>query len=259
MATTEEAKPEETSTDILELISRFDAGAANISETIVIPLTYERVIELIRDECKKISLKYDTGGGDGRITSAIKEKEYLDLLTTGLQAADSKIQIERPKDRAWYDIRIQGIPINLKLSTGGTDNAFNKTAVIFTLTGKELTKKNINFNKWYKELCATDRKTTRNKNTEYHYLVVDKETHKVLLKSILDIHTYKTNPCNILQINWDNEFKNIEYSCENFIERSMELLKTIQSSLRQQIESMKEFCEADLQPPKAPQEQLKEL
>ncbi len=51
MATTEEAKPEETSTDILELISRFDAGAANISETIVIPLTYERVIELIRDGC----------------------------------------------------------------------------------------------------------------------------------------------------------------------------------------------------------------
>ncbi len=258
MATKEESKPDEITTDVLELISKFDAGAANISETIVIPLTYEHVIRLIKEECQKINLKYDTGGGDGRITSAIKEKEYLDLLTTGLQAADSKIQIERPKDRAWYDIRIQGIPINLKLSTGGTDNAFNKTAVIFTLTGKELTKKNINFNKWYKELCLSDRKMTRDKNTEYHYLVVDKQTHKVLLKSILDINTYKTNPCNILQINWDNEFKNIEYSCENFIEKSMELLKTIQSSLRQQIESMKEFCEADLAVPQ-PQEKLQEL
>jgi hypothetical protein len=240
------ATTEEPSTDILELISKFDAGAANISETIVIPLTYERVIELIRNECKKINLKYDNGGGDGRITSAIKEKEYLDLLTTGLQAAEPQIKIERPKDRAWYDIRIQGIPINLKLSTGGTDNAFNKTAVIFTLTGKELTKKNINFNKWFNELRSIERKTIRDKNTEYHYLVVDKETHKVLLKSILDIHTYKTNPCNILQINWDNEFKNIEYFCENFIEKTMQLMKTIQSSLKQQMDSMKEFCEADL-------------
>lgn len=251
---------EETTDPVNDLISRFNAGAANISEIIVATapsiksLIYDHVIELIKDECKKISLKYDTGG-DGRLTSAIKETEYLDLLTAGLKAADSRIVIERPKERAWFDIRIQGIPINLKISSGGSDNAFNKTAIVFTLTGKELTKKNINFNKWYGEIKNSERKSIRDKNTEYHYLVVDKETHKVLLKSILDIHTYKTNPCNIMQINWDNEFKHSEYSCEDHTKKCQELLKTIQASLRQQIESMKEFCEANLESPA----QLKEL
>lgn len=238
---------EETSDPVNDLISRFDAGAANISEVVLKPLTYDRIIELISEECKKINLKYDAGT-DGRLISAIKETEYLDLLTAGLKTADSRIEIVRPRDRAWFDIRIQGIPINLKISSGGSDNAFNKTAIVFTLTGKELTKKNINFNTWYSEIKNSERKSTRDKNTEYHYLVVDKETHKVLLKSILDIHTYKTNPCNILQINWTKEFKNMEYSCEDHLKKSTDLLKTIQSSLRQQIESMKEFCEAELEP-----------
>ena len=238
---------EEATDPVNELIKQFETGAANISEVEIKPLTYDRVMELIRDCCMKISLKYDTCS-DGRITSAIKETEYLDLLSAGLKAVDSRIEIVRPRDRAWFDIRIQGIPINLKISSGGTDNAFNKTAVVFTLTGKELTKKNINFNKWYAEIKKSERKSTRDKNTEYHYLVVDKETHRVLLKSILDIHTYKTNPCNILQINWDNEFRNSEYACEDHVKKGTELLKTIQTSLRQQIDSMKEFCEADLEP-----------
>jgi hypothetical protein len=51
--------------------------------------------------------------------------------------------------------------------------------------------------------------------TEYHYLVINKNTNEMLLKSIFDIHTYKSNPCNDLQINWDNEFKNIEYKIDN--------------------------------------------
>jgi hypothetical protein len=85
--------------------------------------------------------------------------------------------------------------------------------------------------------------------TEYHYLVVNKNTGKILLKSILDIHTFKTNPCNFLQINWSNEFNNIEFVTPdlNFKEKIQELLKAIQTSVKQAIAGMKEFADANIE------------
>jgi uncharacterized alkaline shock family protein YloU len=84
--------------------------------------------------------------------------------------------------------------------------------------------------------------------TEYHYLVVNKNTGKILLKSILDIHTYKTNPCNDLQINWSNEFINIDFMTPDlsFKEKIKELLKAIQNSVKQAIAGMKEFADANI-------------
>ena len=81
--------------------------------------------------------------------------------------------------------------------------------------------------------------------TEYHYLVVNKETGKILLKSIFDIHTFKSNPCNDLQINWKNEFQHTEYITLDFNAKIQELLKVIQTSVKQLITSMKDFAEAD--------------
>jgi uncharacterized alkaline shock family protein YloU len=78
---------------------------------------------------------------------------------------------------------------------------------------------------------------------------VNKNTGKVLLKSILDIHTFKTNPCNDLQINWSNEFNNIEFVTPdlNFKEKIQELLKAIQTSVKQAIAGMKEFADANIE------------
>ena len=143
---------------------------------------------------------------------------------------------------------INSIPINLKLSSGGTDNAFNKIAIIYTITGADCSKRNMNYDEWFNIIKDSKKKDTRNKQTEYHYLVVHKDTGQVLLKSILDIHTYKTNPCNILQINWNNEFKNIDSYIPDsrFKNKIQTLLKTVQASLKQYTNSMKEFCEVDI-------------
>jgi uncharacterized alkaline shock family protein YloU len=84
--------------------------------------------------------------------------------------------------------------------------------------------------------------------TEYHYLVVNKNTGKVLLKSILDIHTFKTNPCNDLQINWNNEFNHIDFVTPDtdFKAKIRQLLQAVQTSVKQAIEGMKEFAGADI-------------
>ena len=173
--------------------------------------TYLQIMQAIRDECSKINLTFSKDG-DGRLTSAVKEREYLNLLEKGLKENHPSLRFEYQRvDRWWWDLRVNGIPINLKLTTGGTDNAFNKVAIIYTISGSEIEKKNMNFNQFLKTIKECHKKPERNHMTEYHYLVVDKNSGKVLLKSILDIHTFKTNPCNDLQINWSNEFNNIEF------------------------------------------------
>jgi len=209
-------------------------------------MTYAATIATIKKVCKKINISYSLTG-DGRIISAVKEKEYLDALVEGLKDEDPYAVCEVPKDRHWYDIRINSIPINVKITKGGTDNAFNKVAFLYTLTGVEVKKKNMNMNKWFEHIQTIPHKTARDRQTEYHYLVVDKETGTVLLKSILDIHTYKSNPANIFQINWKKEFKNIDYvtPADKYRAALLEMFGTVQKSIRQAMAGMDKFAGAD--------------
>lgn len=210
--------------------------------------SYTEIIQAIKDECAKINLIYSKDG-DGRITSAVKEREYLNLLEKGLKENHPSLKFEhQPADRWWWDFRVNGIPINLKLTTGGTDNAFNKVAIIYSISGVELEKKNMNYNQFFKTIKECPKKSERIHMTEYHYLVVNKKTGTILLKSILDIHSFKTNPCNDLQINWNNEFNHIDFVTPDldFKQKIKELLKTIQASVKQAIEGMKEFASGNI-------------
>ena len=84
--------------------------------------------------------------------------------------------------------------------------------------------------------------------SEYHYLVVDKNTGAILLKSIIDIHTFKTNPSNIMQINWKHEFVHIDHETSdiNFKVKIQEILKVVQTSVKQYIDTTRKFAEANI-------------
>ena len=210
--------------------------------------TYTDIMKAIRDECAKINISF-LSNGDGRITSAVKESEYLNLLEKGLKEHHPSLTFKhQPKERWWWDLCVNDIPINLKLTTGGTDNAFNKVAIIYSLTGKVVEKRNMNFNQFYKTIKETPKKTERDPMTEYHYLVVNKSDGKILLKSIFDIHSYKSNPCNDLQINWENEFRNLTYTIthDSYNEKVQQLLKTVQTSVKQAVASQIEFANANI-------------
>ena len=196
--------------------------------------SYETIIRIIREECSKITIAFSSEG-DGRIDSAVKEKEYLDSLEAALISYNPPLKVERPKERFWFDVRIEGIAINLKLTTGSTDNAFNKMAIATTLArGRPVRLSQAsNFNDFYDCLKGFGASNTRVHNTEYHYLVIHKQTGKVLLKSILDIHEFKKNPSNTLQINWAHEFAclNLCTPEDKTIEKIQQLMRTIQNSL----------------------------
>ena len=199
-------------------------------------MSYSKTIQIIKDACKKITLKLDKNP-DGRIVSAVSETMYLKHLQENLP---KDIDITIPGIRCWYDIMINKIPINLKITTGGTDNVFNKCAVVYTLTGIE--HKNIKtFNRMYELLGSI--KKTRVPETEYHFMVVNKTDGQVIIKSLINVE-YKSNPVNIIQVNWKNEFKHAELQRE-YSKQVEVLLETIQKSLRQYQSSFDKFIAAD--------------
>ena len=208
---------------------------------------YSKTYDAIVTACAAINIQFEVAE-DGRIASAVKEKEYLDKLVELLQASNPDFWIDRPKARHWYDIQINGLPINLKLTTGGTDNAFNKKAIAFSIGGEDVVSTNMNFNKWFNHLRTMDKKAVRERSSEYHYLVLNKNTGQLLFKSIFDIHSYKSNPCNDMQISWAQEFLHLDYrvSDEDYKAKVRELLKTVQRSVKQLIASMSDFAAADI-------------
>jgi hypothetical protein len=208
---------------------------------------YQKTYDEIVKACAAIQIGFEVAE-DGRIESAIKETEYLDKLNDLLIASNPDFWIVRPKARHWYDIKINGIPINLKLTTGGTDNAFNKKAIAYSMSGDDDVPSNTNFNKWLAFLKAMPKKEVRDRASEYHYLVLNKNTGQLLFKPIFDIHSYKSNPCNDMQITWAQEFLNADYkvSNEDYKAKVRELLKTVQRSVKQLIASMDDFASADI-------------
>jgi len=201
--------------------------------------SYDEIISAVRTACAATNVLF-SGSGDGRIESATKESAYLEKLKENLVSNGHTVSI--PPDRYWYDVRIDGIPFNLKLTTAvSSDNAFNKVSIIYTLCGLESTKKNMNFNEWWSAIKTLGRKTARARMTEYHFIVVDKRTGKFLVRSLVDIHTYTKNPCNILQINWKNEFDHPDHDVGDdfaaYTAKINSLLKTVRDSLVQRRES----------------------
>jgi hypothetical protein len=203
-----------------------------------------QTLEAIRQAARSISMEFPRGG-DGRLTSAIHEGPYLARLR---EAMGPQFHFEIAPPRHWYDFKVDGIPINLKITEGGTDNAFNKTALIFTYCGQCPQRTTGNMNQLLGRLRDCRALTDRDPITEYHYLVIHKRTGNFILKSLLDIHTYIPNCAadNKMQINWDNEFSNQNYQAPDRREKMKSLLRVVQEACRKQIDNMRQFTEFNI-------------
>ena len=164
--------------------------------------------------------------------------------------ADWEIIISPP--RAFCDVKINSIPINLKLTDCKTaDNSVNKGAIYFSITGRTDYPYSSNWNDFWKLLQEAKScgqiKVERHRPTEYHYLVKNKITGDVLLKSIFDIQTYISNPSNDLQIHWKNEFANASYTTkdDDYSQKVKELLCCLQKSVREMIARTQKFADAN--------------
>ena len=223
-----------------------------ISYIIISIMAYETTISEIRRVASIVGVA-KSESDDGRIDSAIKETPFLNEMKRILLTdhPDWDIQISPP--RASCDIMVNSIRINLKLTDcKSSDNSMNKPSIFYSITGLTTYPYSSTWNDFLERIRATTIKKQRDKPTEYHYLVKNKLTGHVLLKSIFDIHTYVSNPSNDLQINWKNEFLHADYgidcdgSDEQYMKKVEELLRCIQKSVREMIERSRLFAEADI-------------
>lgn len=226
--------------------------------------TYTHVSKWINAACRRVRSEYlqriekmdrkEIKAGcpkkDGRLESAHGEAWFLNRLIHHLRANRPSLPIERSATREWYDIRVCGIPINLKLTCGGTDNAFNKMSIEFSIRGSVPKKTKISFNEWLDHLVEAlpSMSDRRDRRREYHYLVFNKTDGQFRFVSLLDIQSFRSNPTNILQICWRREFHcdlpktRMRNDKLNTVRR---ILEVIRQSLLQDYERKKRFLEMD--------------
>jgi hypothetical protein len=219
-------------------------------------LLRQEVYQETIDEIARIAKAIKIGNGtqcDGRIESAVKEKEFLEKLENVLLKDHPSWSVTIAPIRAACDILVNHIRINLKLTEcKSSDNSANKPSIFYSITGNTEYPYSTTWNDFWEELMRAKQKgsikTTRNKSTEYHYLVKNKINDDVLLKPIFDIHTYVSNPSNDLQINWKNEFKYKDYVTQenDYHAKVFTLLQTLQRSVREMCERNKKFADASL-------------
>jgi len=212
---------------------------------------YDETISEVLRIAKIIPLNRSVG--DGRIESAIKEGPFLDEMKRQLIELHPTWVVTISPPRASCDISVNDIRINLKLTDcKSCDNSVNKPSIYFSITGCKDYPYSSNWNDFYNELKKAYEnnrvKKTRNRETEYHYLVKNKLTGDVLLKPIFDIHTYVSNASNDLQISWKKEFakKDELTKDEDYQKKMLSLIECIQQSTKEMIDRTKEFAYADL-------------
>lgn len=215
-------------------------------------LDYMNTISEIKSVAESISIK--KADFDGRIDSAIKEPLFLSDMKRILLDKHPEWEIIISPPRASFDIMINSIRINLKLTDcKSADNSLNKPSIYYSITGLTTYPYSSNWNEFLDKIIEANNanliKKQRHKPTEYHYLVKNKLTGQVLFKSIFDIHTYVSNASNDLQINWKNEFIYSDYYTQDdvYIKKVQSLLVCIQKSVKEMIERSKRFAEADIE------------
>lgn len=190
---------------------------------------------------------------DGRSQSSNLESVVLTMIKTHLLQKHPWWCIEIQKSRSFCDVVVNGICINLKLTEGkSADNSASKKGIFYSMTGLETYPATSTWDYFYKQLRQAKQngqfKQTRYKPTEYHYLVIHKGSPgRVLLKAIFDIHTYRSNPSNDLQIQWNHEFAHADHVTKETLygEKVVSLLKTLQKSVKDKIATIEQFAEAD--------------
>ena len=153
------------------------------------------VVDFLNSKNINISEKHE----DGRINSIDDEATIIEILKK-----EYGNNIIEPPPRCWWDLKIFGVPINIKVSAFKTaDNFSAKGAVLFSLTN--LSEKEIDSVKSWK---AFEDKVVLGKDIEdngrdYYCIVLNKTTNEVMLQGLKTLTKLTPNGNNLLfQINW---------------------------------------------------------
>ena len=182
---------------------------------------------------KQTSFNLSSDNTDGRIDSIKNEYEVLQRIEKS-----PNFNIKIPSSRSWADFFIDGIPVNIKITTTKTaDNAGSKEGIYYTLTG--LAYQGSNDWEHYLHLLKDNIKKT---DKDYYFLVINKtDLNDIFFNSLRYINTLVPNGNNLpFQIKWaDNrdlirrDFNNSKWLLLNTLGKSLQLRSKAYDSFKQ--------------------------
>ncbi len=150
-----------------------------------------------------LGINISSNHDDGRLNSIDDENTLISKLesTCGLN-------VKRVKERHWYDVLVQGSPVQIKSSTGRTDNWSSKKALLYCLTDMSLEEIDAHSNKAseiQKSLCGSRRAASGPTiKRDLDILVIEKGNGgKVHHTRLCEMNSLTSNGSNLpFQINW---------------------------------------------------------
>ena len=142
-----------------------------------------------------------SGGGDSRGDSSAGESTVIQVLQNAQQWNIVGRNVGTSTNRAPYDMEFEGLLVDVKISSLGTDNTNAKSAIFYLLTGE--TKHPTHTKPFWETLRD---KETPDEQRDFYYLIVNKSnTSDVFVVSLKHIAEVVPNPSNQpFQANWDN-------------------------------------------------------
>jgi|TARA_R110000803_G_scaffold207658_1_gene275739 hypothetical protein len=157
----------------------------------------KEVVNFLNTKNISISEEHD----DGRINSVVDEKTIINILKEEYGSEN----IIEPPARHWWDVKVFGFPINIKVSAfNSADNFSAKGAVLYSLTNlseNDITK----IKSWsdFQEKLLLGK--YKDNNRDYYCIVLNKQTNEVILQGLKTLTKLTPNGNNLLfQINWNN-------------------------------------------------------
>ena len=139
---------------------------------------------------------------DGRVNSIADEETVIVLLEE--KYGDN---VERPKARDWFDVRLYGHPLNIKSSSfskGASDNFSSKAAILYSLTNMEEDEVK-KVRGWEDFESSLLKYANEENNRDYYIISVNKDNSQVHLTSLKSLQKLTPNGNNLpFQIQWKN-------------------------------------------------------
>lgn len=142
---------------------------------------------------------------DGRLNSIKDEETLIDKIKQVAENSGGEFQVYEPPPRHWYDLKVNDIPIQIKSSSGQTDNWSSKKALLWALSDLSMKEVDATLNR-HKAIQEKLGSISFLKNRDYRdmdILCIDKNTGKVHHKTLCSLSKLTSNGSNLpFQIPW---------------------------------------------------------
>ena len=162
-----------------------------------------KVLLDVEEYLRKANLVLPSGGPDKRFDSAQAERDVVQVIQNANRWEVYSPDVGQTTNRAWYDVRVEGFYLNVKISECKTnDNANAKMAIFYLLTGEDPdTTTSVQAEKYFKDMKKLE---DPDEERDYYYLIVNKQDPTdvfiVSLKGISHCRSSSNNPP--FQANW---------------------------------------------------------